>query len=203
MFNDKDFIPLPVPPGPNDTLLLTVSLPTPITAVTPKHLTPTDDDSSTEHRLLLNNDSPTLGRLSRDKQKALTEGFVALDQLAKEIAEASGLSVTQIVEWWNGGAPCTAKIHGTFTSHTSRKIWIRKSSTSLPTSDLKVCNTFGSPLCLLTIFSQIYQLMRSLPCRELWMKAVHFSIKCPERHTSASRPFSLIIQTKSCKHRHD
>jgi hypothetical protein len=103
MFNDEDFIPLPIPPGPNDAPLLTVSPPTPITAVTPKRPTPTDDDSSTEHRLLLNNDSPTLGRLSRDKQKALTEGFVALDQLAKEIAEASGLSVAQIVERWNGG----------------------------------------------------------------------------------------------------
>jgi len=45
--------------------------------------------------------------LSKGKEEALIAGLGALDQLVKEIAVSSGLSVTQIAERWNGGTPCS------------------------------------------------------------------------------------------------
>ena len=96
---------LRLPPGPNDTPLLKASPPTPIPSVTPKHSLPTGADIPTNYRLLLDDDSPTIGRLSKGKEDALITGLGSLDRLVKEIAVSSGLSVTQIVERWNGGTP--------------------------------------------------------------------------------------------------
>ena len=53
----------------------------------------------------MDDDSPTIGRLSKGKEDALIAGLGSLDRLVKEIAVSSGLSVTQIVERWNGGTP--------------------------------------------------------------------------------------------------
>ena len=96
---------LRLPPGPNDAPLLKASLPTPIPSITPKRSLPTGADTPTNYRLLLDDDSPTIGRLSKGKEDALIAGLGSLDRLVKEIAVSSGLSVTQIVERWNGGTP--------------------------------------------------------------------------------------------------
>jgi len=115
IFDNQDFTPLSIPPGPNDVPSLNVSPPTPIGTATPigaatpigtatpKRPSSPAGDHSYSH--LLDNDSPTVGRLSKKKEKALITGLGELDRLVKEIADSSGLSVSQIVERWNGGTP--------------------------------------------------------------------------------------------------
>jgi hypothetical protein len=115
IFDNVTFTPLHLPPGPNDPPIVKISPPTPIPPITPKRpsvppvsvqsANPAGIDLSTDYHTLVDNGSPTLGRLSKSKQEVLITGFEALDKLVKEISVSSGLSVLQIVERWNGGTP--------------------------------------------------------------------------------------------------
>jgi hypothetical protein len=117
MFNDPSFTTLHIPPGPiQPPPIVKISPPTPAPPVTPRHsssaplvsaqsIHPASVDSPTDYDIFLENDSPTIGRLSKSKEEALITGFKALNKLVKEISVSSGLSVIQIVERWNGGIP--------------------------------------------------------------------------------------------------
>lgn len=121
---DAEFVPLTLPPPPIDTTAVStcphVKIVPPTPAAVAKGPSFVDDvfsnNARTESRSLPassfisdNEDgpnggveeSPTFGRLSKEKRQALDDGYKRMDEVVKEISLQTGLPVQLVINRWN------------------------------------------------------------------------------------------------------